>query len=450
MSRLAEFPYRLDGFFRRTSTAYTRWADPYTRLTRELSAAPADTAWQLRELNRLLARAARHVPAHARKFRAAGVRLPLASLDELQSVPFMTKDELRAHPDEFVATDHPVWLRQFVTSGGTTGTPTRFATDARSYDRTFDAWRHFLWSHAGFTPSARTLDLTWAFTDEQPLRAAPETNRTFLSLNELTPARTAHWRDAVAQLAPEFIVAFPSSAAAFAQLIDASSLASVRAVILGSENITAAQTNVLRTAFPRARIFPWYGLAEMAGFTSGCEHSDAHHHWPRSGVLELIDNQNRPVTTPGRSGEIVLTGLSNRVTPFIRYRTGDTATLGEPCTRCARPHTLLSSLDGRRNDVLFAADGRMIPLSALNFHSAELDRVFAHQFMQEKPGAVRLLIVARDGFSTADETAIARLFRDRLGSECTLTLERVAEIARTPRGKQPLIVQRCRPTSTLS
>lgn len=444
MSRFAQLPYRLDGWLRRNSTAYSQRQDPYTRLTREL-ASGTDASWQLQQCNRLLTHAIRHVPAHARKFHAACVRLPLRSLNELASVPFMTKDELRGEPDQFVADNHPAWLRQSVTSGGTTGTPTRFAADARSYDRSFDAWRHFLWHHAGYVPGRPALDLTWAFTDEKPLRAAPDANRTFLSLNELAANRTVEWQDAVVRFAPEFLIAFPSSATAFAQLLEHPAQLPLRAVILGSEPLTAAQTHTLRTAFPHARLFPWYGMAEMAGFASGCEHSDALHHWPRSGVLELLDENDRPVTAPGRSGEIVLTGFTNRVTPFIRFRTGDTATLAEPCLRCGRPHTLLAGLEGRRSDVLFARDGRVIPLSALNFHSQELDCVFAHQFVQVQPGAVRLLLVPRVGFSPADETAIRHLFSDRLGRDFTITLERVDEIARTPRGKQPLIVQRCVP-----
>jgi len=185
-------------------------------------------------------------------------------------------------------------------------------------------------------------------------------------------------------------------------------------------------------------------MSELAGFASYCEHADTFHHWPQSGVLELIDESGRTVCTPGESGEIVLTGFLNLVTPFIRYRTGDRATLGEACTRCRRPHVVLSSIEGRLNDFLLSARRRVVSISALNFHSDEFLRVFAHQFVQDELGRVALRLVTLPGFDSADATAIRHLIEERLGPDFALAMEIVPSIARTPRGKQPLIVQRCK------
>jgi phenylacetate-CoA ligase len=335
------------------------------------------------------------------------------------------------------------WLRA-ITSGGTTGTPTRFWADARSYDAVFAAWRHAMWRRVGHAPGSRCLDITWAFVRDKPLRASGEPGRVYLSINALDADQLELWWRDVAALRPQFIIGYPSTATALAKLLPrAGALAEVRALILASETLSRHQEGVLRTSFPTARIFQWYGMSEMAGFASGCEQADAFHHWPQSGILEVIGEDGRPVERPGDVGEIVLTGFANWATPFLRYRTGDRATLGPPCPHCGGARPVLARIEGRLDDYLLGARGRVVPLSALNYHGEEFRRVFAHQFIQEAPGQVLLRVVASPGFASQDLAAIRRLMEEKLGPDLMLTIEQAASIPRTARGKQPLIVQRC-------
>jgi phenylacetate-CoA ligase len=160
--------------------------------------------------------------------------------------------------------------------------------------------------------------------------------------------------------------------------------------------------------------------------------------------MEVVGEDGRPVESPGQIGEIVLTGFGNYATPFIRYRTGDRGIIGEPCLKCGRGHKVLTGIEGRLGDFLLGKQGRVLPISALNFHTDEFLQVFAHQFVQEEPGRVTLRIVPRPGFSAQDRTAINRLVAEKLGLDIFLTIEEVGAIQRTPRGKQPLIIQRCR------
>jgi len=184
-------------------------------------------------------------------------------------------------------------------------------------------------------------------------------------------------------------------------------------------------------------------MSELGAFASYCEWADTFHHWPQSGILEVVDQNGEVIRSPGGSGEIVVTGFGNRITPLIRYRTGDLATLGEPCPHCHRPNIVLSSILGRVNDFLISARNRVVPLSALNYHGSEFQHIFAFQFVQEKPGHVIMRFVPRSDFKTENTESIARIVRNMLGQDFSLTIERVSSIPRTPRGKQPLIIQRC-------
>jgi phenylacetate-CoA ligase len=399
--------------------------------------------WQLCELNRLLAHAYRNCSGHRRKLASAGFEGRLTAIDEIRFLPFFEKDELRARSEDFAAVNFPTSAVKHITSGGTTGTPTRFAVAEKEYDKVFEAWKHSMWKRAGFKPGSRCLDLTWAFEDGTGIRCAGP-NFQYLSIHALDSRSSDKWFDLVDAFTPEFILAFPSTASALAKrLMNSKKLRTVKTIILASERFTPEQEMVVHAAFPQARVFQWYGMSELAGFASGCERSDVFHHWPQSGILELVDDQDRPIDMPGETGEIVLTGFFNYATPFIRYRTGDLATLGTPCVHCGRPHIILNSIDGRVGDFLLGTHGRMLPLSALNFHGNEFQQVFAHQFVQEEPGKVTLRYVPLAGFGEADAVTIQRFVGERLGSDFFLNLEPVHSIPRTARGKQSLILRRC-------
>jgi len=401
--------------------------------------------WQLREVNSLLVHAARHVPGYRIKFAAAGInpgRL-LAHIDEIRELPFLTKGELRADSTAFTDERMPTAARIAVTSGGTTGTPTRFFVSRRAYRGTFDAWRYAMWARAGFRSGARCLDLTWAFEENAPLISYARSPHTYLSINYLNSEAVDGWLSRVEAFSPEFIIGIPSSATAFAKLVfNRAKFPNLRSIILGSELLTGEQRAALENIFG-VRVFCWYGMSEMAGFASACEKADTFHFWPQSGVIEIIGDDGSPVTQPGCGGEVVLTGFSSRITPFIRYRTGDRAILGEPCPKCRRSHTTLAALEGRQSDFLLGRAGRVVPLSALNFHTDEFRHVLAHQFVQTEPGTALLRVVPLPGFGESDKMAILQLMQTKIGLDFVLRLEIAKFLERTARGKQPLILQRC-------
>lgn len=400
--------------------------------------------WQLGETNRLLDHALRHCPGHAEAFKGSGFKGRLSNLEELVNLPFFTKDQLREDYLKFTAKNYTSNTLKPITSGGTTGTPTRFMVNSVEYDAVFDAWRHAMWRRVGYSTRSRALDLTWAFSEKDIVTHSTERKHTFLSIHALDYGAIATWWQRVMQFRPEFIIAFPSTVAALAKLLpEPGALPQVRAILLASETLTSDQQSLISTAFPHARIFQWYGMSEMAGFASGCKYGDTFHHWPQSGVMELIDHDGRVVKEPGGVGEIVLTGFLNYATPFIRYRTGDRGVLGVPCAGCGQSFTVLSSIEGRLADYLVSKNGRLVTISALNFHSDEFRHVFSHQFIQEIPGIVKLLVVPMSGFSEIDFAAIKKLISDRIGYDISVKIEIVASIPRTPRGKQQLIVQRC-------
>jgi phenylacetate-coenzyme A ligase PaaK-like adenylate-forming protein len=128
-----------------------------------------------------------------------------------------------------------------------------------------------------------------------------------------------------------------------------------------------------------------YALAECAALTSGCPRSSGSHVNADLALLEVVDDQYRPVP-PGTPGtRVLVTNLTDLVQPIIRYDVGDVVIQSpQPCP-CGSPLPLVHAVAGRTKERLWiATDGKVreVPyylfLAALH-HCAELAE---HQVVQ--------------------------------------------------------------------
>lgn len=400
-------------------------------------------AHQLARLQEIVRHASAHVPGYRQKFLAHGVDpAAIRSLADLPGLPCLTKDDLRAAPERYVADNIPRERLQLVVSGGTTGTPTGFYHIAGYNDDVARAFRLAMWSRIGYTPASRALDLTASFAPDR-LRFAADARTLWVSIGALDPGQFPSIADTIRRFDPEFVIGFPSTATLLAQLLRETPVPAlrVRGVITASEVMHEAQRRYIAEGF-RCRILEWYGLAEYAGFAAGCESSDAYHFFPQAGTLELLDEADRPVTREGDEGEIVLTGFYNWATPFIRYRTGDRAVLGRGhCEACGRHYPLVERIAGRIQEFLVARTGRLVPGSALNVHSDLFHHVWTYQMRQDTPGEVDLCMVRKPSYAPAQTEVIRREMQDKLGPDMVLRIHFVEAIPRTPRGKHQFIAQ---------
>ncbi|HET9552799.1 MAG TPA: phenylacetate--CoA ligase [Anaeromyxobacteraceae bacterium] len=101
-----------------------------------------------------------------------------------------------------------------------------------------------------------------------------------------------------------------------------------------------------------------YGLSEIIGPGVGieCLQRDGLHLFEDHFFPEIVDPATGEVLPDGAEGELVLTTLSKRAMPMIRYRTRDLTTLAtEPCP-CGRTVRRIRRI-GRRSDDMFIIRG---------------------------------------------------------------------------------------------
>ncbi len=98
-----------------------------------------------------------------------------------------------------------------------------------------------------------------------------------------------------------------------------------------------------------------YGTTE-SGYGGGveCLQKNGYHFRELDIFIEIIHPITLQPLPPGELGEIVITTLTRRAMPLIRYRTGDVASLlSGPCS-CGSPLTRLSKIQGR---LVYTEDG---------------------------------------------------------------------------------------------
>jgi phenylacetate-CoA ligase len=124
----------------------------------------------------------------------------------------------------------------------------------------------------------------------------------------------------------------------------------VRLIILapGAHSVTERRT---LEEFFDAEVRSMYGGAEAGFVASECSERRGHHCFSNS-IVEVVDPDSGRQVPNGTPGEIVLTDLSRRALPMIRYRTGDlTEGLQHDTCSCGRTSPRLGRLIGRTDDI---------------------------------------------------------------------------------------------------
>ncbi len=141
--------------------------------------------------------------------------------------------------------------------------------------------------------------------------------------------------------------------------IDTSQL---RVGVFGAEPWTEAVRQHIQT-MSHLKAFDIYGLSEIIGPGVGIEcacqnglHIFEDHFYP-----EIIDPETGRVLPDGEEGELVITTLSKRAMPMVRYRTRDiTALTVEPCA-CGRTLRRIRRIGRRSDDMLILRGVNVFP-----------------------------------------------------------------------------------------
>jgi phenylacetate-CoA ligase len=385
-------------------------------------------------LRHVLGVAAGFVPYYKRSVRLSADEL--ANEDPWQLLlhfPYLGKAQVMDCQREFLDERLDPSKLNYATSGGSTGQGIGVWRSKRLADIEKAFFTH-AWARYGFSfDKARYLRIgadARRRAHESPTRVAG--NRLLLSPYHITARHKAAIVAAINRFQPAFVHAYPSSAAALAELLGPGELAlRVRAVLLASEPATEQQLALIGRLFD-CPVSINYGLTERTNLAFASHYhgvTGPYRFEPLYGV-----NQNREV---GGRAEIVGTSLWNDVMPLIRYCTEDFGAIGGA--------GVCPLIEGREQDFLLDRSGNRIPGLSIVIDEATWDFVRLYQVRQRWPGAITICVVARRGsLSEEQKKFVLGAQQRRWGGLFDIGLEEVADIPLAPSGKRQLVVNQMR------
>ena len=202
----------------------------------------------------------------------------------------------------------------------------------------------------------------------------------------------------------------------------------IKTVFTSSESLLAFHRDVIEEAFA-APVFDRYGTSEFVVSMTSCSLGRLHLDM-EFGIVEVEIEEE---TGDYVRGPLLVTGLSNDATPFIRYRIGDVGTRSKHACGCGRPGDVFLALDGRGEDYVVTPDGRWVGRRDHIFKD-QLD-ISEAQILQQDADAIEVRLVPRLSFDARAEQRLRKEIRSRLGDEIRIDLRRVDEIPREANGK---------------
>ena len=316
--------------------------DPWIR---KKTASETLSVWQLNKLNETLALVRQHSPFYREHF--SGLPLELFSLEELNLFPFTTPEDIRTNPLRFVCVSQDE-ISRVVTlqSSGTSGTPKRFYFTKEDQELTIDFFG------VGMSTLTRSGDKVMIFLPVEKPGCVGDLLRLGLQQVGRFPLPYGPVRDpwlalqSLQEQQPDCLVGSPTQVLGLARRWKPGHKPP-RTVLLSTDYVPQAIVQTLEQTW-NCEVFNHYGATEM-GLGGGveCEAHVGYHLREADLYFEVINPQTgRPVPL-GEHGEVVVTTLTRRGMPLVRYRMGDRSCFLPGSCPCGSDLRLMEKIGGR-------------------------------------------------------------------------------------------------------
>ncbi|TPV94253.1 MAG: phenylacetate--CoA ligase family protein [Myxococcales bacterium FL481] len=406
---------------------------------------PQMETYQYRCLQRLLAASARDVPYYRRLFREHDFdpARDFRSLQDLERLPVLTKPIARANREQLCARSpgsRPLELR---TSGSTGDVFVSSVSRQHWSVEQGIVWRHWSWMGYRFRDKMAIIR-SYVPADGAPLwKLDRARNFFYFSAYHLTPANAKTYLEKLAAWRPKFLRGYPSSLYILAQMAlqHGIQLSGIRGILTASETLLPKYRRTIESAFG-ARVFDWYGQAEISVTMNECDAHEGLHINSDYGYCELLPAPE----LAANERRIVATCLHNYAMPLLRYDTGDVAILCEDGhLPCSHGHTLprIQAIRGRSDDLLYGPDGRVIPSVNLYTMMDQYSELIGFQFIQTEKTSLEVRINTHS-FDAQFERRMRDDLAARFGRDLHVTILDGEDFIQSGEGKKRVIVSRVR------
>ncbi len=337
-----------------------------------------------KRLQAVLCSARLHVPYYRELMRAAGYD-PLRDFSgpgDLASLPITTKQVLRQRDIRELVEEGSVLTRCFQDrTSGSTGIPLTIYRDSHERSVQIAKWLRVLFAN-GYSITDRVMSLTG------PTRLSE--GRSFLQhfgiLRRLAvdyclpPERLV---DALLDYGPQVVYGGRSFLDLMGLELDhrGARPEGLKLVIGTNEVIRESSRELCRRSFG-IEMTESYGSVEMGIMAYETPEHDGLRLCEDLTFFEFLDDHGKPVQ-PGEPGRIVVTDLTGKLMPFIRYEQGDRVVFKEMRDGRGDQMRKLTRIAGREDDYVLLPDGRRCTFDVI------------YETVEEYPGIAQFRIVQR-------------------------------------------------------
>jgi phenylacetate-CoA ligase len=418
----------------------------------ELETLPRDRlrALQTGRLRALVAYVKARVPLYAE--RLADVEpSDLASVDDLHTLPFTRKDDLReTYPFGMLAVPRNRLARVHASSG-TTGKLTVVGYTSSDLDLFARVNARSL-AMAGAEPGMLLHNAYGygLFTGGLGIHGGGELLG--LAVVPVSGGMTERQLMLIEDFRPDVITCTPSYALTLAQAFRERSFApdkiSLRFAVLGAEPWTEEMRREIDAGLG-VRSTNIFGLSEVIGPGVSCEcvearagcHVNEDHFLP-----EIVDPDTGEPLGEGEEGVLVFTTLTKEALPVIRYWTGDITSLdSEPCA-CGRTLVRMARIKGRADDMLIIRGVNVFPTQVESALLRLPELTPNYRIVVTRAGTLDEAEVEVEVSAAADHTELkARaelLLRETIGCSLSVRLVEPGSVPRSEGGKLQRVLDR--------
>lgn len=363
------------------------------------------------------------------------------SIAEFKRIPILSKNIIKEHCQELRSTTYSEkeLIPRF--TGGSTGQPMKFYTDA--WGPKIDTAQHeYLYNLIDNSSHPLILSLVSLDLPDQKIKNAIywEKNRRkgktygdwILSSKYLNPLTAPTYIKFINKIQPTLLRGYPSAVHKLALSILQDNLLLTKipsGIILTSELCTPVQRSDIEKAF-KCEVTMEYGHKEISVFCYTPKGEDEYISSPLYCYTEVLnaDGKDTPI---GETGRIVTTGFCNSGMPFIRYDTGDLAEISYRNGGIIK----LKKILGRSQDYLIDSSGKKRYLIGTLYGQAlkAFDNIEIWQFCQSSPGIVKVKVVRKQAYGDEDEKELKGILEQF--SKFKFDFEYVESIPKTKIGK---------------
>jgi phenylacetate-CoA ligase len=410
---------------------------------------------QNERLTQLIKQAYDKVPYYRRLFDERSIKPDsIKSKEDLVQLPLLTKELIRAHSDELMASGfNPQKLMKLATDGST-GEPLEFCRTRQDQLSWGFAAAHRAFGWAGYRLGDKLAKLSVLRPYHSNMHRISETSKRFferilmLDVKKVSSKTLPVYFNKLVRFQPKIILGYPSMIELLARYIvkEGKSGLKPEVIITGAEQLYDYQRKLFSSVFG-CGTFSYYSSWEAHAIAAECAEHTGLHISAENLIVEIVDNAGNPVSE-GQEGSVLITNLHNYAMPFIRYCINDLAVATDRECPCGRGLPLLDKLSGRTTDMIYTSSGKAISGTALLHVFLATMGVRQFQLVQESYERLNIKVIMDQPASEQHQndmiTRLTKQYKAILGEDMNISVEIVDIIPTTSAGKRKVVISNLR------